>query len=189
MKYILFLVMLLAIPGVFAADSCHVNNICTWYAVGNAATQNVSLTIIDSDGTQLYTDENMTLLTGNIYKFDSNITQTGQVVATSSFYNSTGLQGTSDESKNIYEDEANINLTMIAQVLQPFLIFIIGAVLLLLGLATKERDGYVYNIFAGIWWLGSAAFMFYTGTMITSIFFVMLGVVTVFFGISKLGEE
>ncbi|MFO7886820.1 MAG: hypothetical protein R6U59_00765 [Eubacteriales bacterium] len=189
-KLLLFIGMCILITtAVSAADSCRVNEVCTWYAAGNSATNNVSLTIKDNTGTDVYTNVNMTNIGNNIYAFNSNITNTGQYVGIAQFYNSTGFQGTSEETKDIYTEEANTNLTMIAQVLQPFLIFLIGAVILLLGLFTKERDGFIYNIFAGTWWLGSSAYMLYSGTVITSIFYVMLGFVTIYFGISKLGAE
>jgi len=185
-KLIIPVLMLLLSFNVFA---CMVNEPCTWYSSFNETYDSVNITIYNPQGNVIFDNQEMLLIEDNNYRFISNITSKGQYFGIIKAYNTTDLLVKKNIYYDVLEDEANINLTMIAQVLQPFLIFIIGAVLLLLGLATKERDGYVYNIFAGIWWLGSAAFMFYTGTMITSIFFVMLGVVTVFFGISKLGEE
>jgi hypothetical protein len=187
-KLLLIGLFVLLMPMVFAADSCRVDDTCTWYAAGNGGTVNVSLTIYDSEGNILYNEVNMTPIGGYIYKLDTNITVEGQVVGKSFFYNSTGLQGTSEESKNIYQENAEVEFNMIAEILQPFLIFLIGALIFFLGTVTKEKDGYVYNIFSGIWWLGSAAYMIYTGTWITSIFFILLGFVTIMTGISKLGE-
>ncbi|MEX1384439.1 hypothetical protein [Lutibacter sp.] len=188
-KIFLIGLFLIILPVVFAADSCRLNSECTWYAAGNAATNNVTITIYDFNSNILYNNQEMTLLANDIYFFTSNISVEGQVVGKAFFYNSTGLQGTSEESKNIYTEQSEEELNMIAEILNPFLIFLIGAILLFIGLKTDERDGYIYHIFAGIWWMGSSGALFFIGTWITAIFFILLGFVTTFSGLSKLGSR
>lgn len=82
---------------------------------------------------------------------------------------------------------------MLAELLEPFIIFLVGILLLAMAYAGETRSAHIFGIAAGVWWLGSATVILFSGVLITSMFFMLIGVATVLISVGEIiktkGEE
>lgn len=177
---------------VYAADGCVQNQSCMWYAF-NVPTSytgaNITFTLPDTTQTAEFS---MTALDAETYYYNSSFAVIGNVLGCVKVYNSTDSV-TDCESKEIYINEASEELDMLAELLEPFIIFLVGILLLAMAYAGETRSAHIFGIAAGVWWLGSATVILFSGVLITSIFFMLIGVATVLISVGEIiktkGEE
>jgi len=185
--WIFVLLTLLLSLSVFAADGCSVNEICTYWSYSpTVIVTGANISIIDSNGNFLVNNQAMNQIDTKTYNFNYTHTVTENIIAITNFYNSTGFVGSAAESKEIYSNSATEELDMISDILQPFLIFLIGALLLFMSTIGKTSASAFYGIAGGIWFLGASTTIFFTGVSIESIFFMLIGVVAIFISIGEL---
>ena len=188
MKKILILGMLfiLLLPlSVFAADGCVKGESCIWYAynVPSSLTDvNISFVLPNINQTQ---DFQMTSIDSTTYYYNSSFNLKGNVLGCVEASNSTTSQ-TSCESKEIYTNSATEELNMLAEILDPFLIFLVGILLMAVAMAGDSRSSYIFGIAAGIWYLASATQLVFSGVVITSVFFMLIGVAAIFISIGEI---
>ena len=189
-KWTLLGLVLLFIPLAFASDGCIANDNCTWYAYGVTGTGvNISFTYPDGNTSSEY--EMVNVDTG-IYLYTTTFNVTTNILGCAREYNSTATMNIACESKEIYADNSETVLeefNMLNEILLPFLIFLIGAILVYLGIKGEVQSSHIWTMSGGVWWLGSAAYMVFTGAIITSLFYVLLGIATIMIGISNLNEK
>lgn len=186
------LLTLLMSISVYATDGCVQNQSCMWYAF-NVPTSytgaNITFTLPDTTQTAEFS---MTALDAETYYYNSSFAVIGNVLGCVKVYNST--DSVKDcESKEIYINEASEELDMLAELLEPFIIFLVGILLLAMAYAGETRSAHIFGIAAGVWWLGSATVILFSGVLITSIFFMLIGVATVLISVGEIiktkGEE
>jgi hypothetical protein len=181
----IWLIVLFILPISFASDSCIINETCYWYAYGTTGETGVNISF-RYDNTSLGTYP--MIKSGSSYYYNFTYTGAGNVLGCASSYNSTSVINTNCESKN-YEYDVEGEFNMLGMILQPFLIFCIGAILFTLGINTRKRSGNFLVMSAGIWYLGYSGLMVYTGSYITAIFFVLVSLAIILISIFDLTAE
>lgn len=127
-------VFLFSLLTVSAADGCRVYENCTYWAYTSGATvSEVNITIVDPTGSEIVTNQSMTQVDSETFKYIYTHNSTGNVIAIAKFYNSTGLITSVAESKEIREQEVTENnMTILAIVLG-----VLGSAALLLYASTQ----------------------------------------------------
>lgn len=181
---ILTFLLLVTLPISFASN-CVVNETCTFYRENtNPSASTLQIFFILPNLTQ--TDfVDMTLLADDIYYYQYNFTETGNILAC--IEEDGGGSSTYEcNRKYVFEHKASEELNVLAELLEPFIIFLVGVLLLVLAYSGESRSTYIFGIAAGIWWLASATVILFTGVVITSIFFMLLGIATVIISIGEI---
>jgi hypothetical protein len=131
---ILVLFVLLPTSFVLAADGCITFENCTYYAyAGSVTITEVNLSIKDSAGDYLVTNQAMTSSDNETFKYVYTHNTTGNVIAIANFYNSSGFVASSAESKEIRSQEVTENNMTVFGVI----IAILGSAALLLFMSTQ----------------------------------------------------
>jgi len=169
----------------FAADGCATNESCTWYVSGATGDGvNISFTYPNQTTTEEFA---MISLGSGKYLYTTTFNIIGNVMGCARSYNVSDTIQTACESKEInYDIQEEFNL--LGSILQPFLIFLIGAMLVYLGLKGDTQSSHIWTLSGGIWWLGYAGVMVYSGQWITSLFYILLSIATMFIGVSNLND-
>jgi hypothetical protein len=187
-QYVFLLVLGVALlfftPFSFAADGCFIGENCTWYAYGVSGETGVNISFTFPNGS---TSEDFSMVADGPgkYYYTTVHNLADNILGCATSFNSTSNIATSCESKQIYTNTSE-DLDMIAEVLQPFLLAILGIALVVIGIYSTP----ILVIVGGIWFIGlaSASFLGVVSVSIPAfgnLFFLMLGLLFVWLGIEE----
>lgn len=174
--------------------TCYINETCyfisdifntteMYYDANNATTS-----FYAQDGTTLINDASMTKIGTGKFVYSYNFTENNTFLRETHFDNK--YYGTEEvDVRKYHSKETQEEISMLDQTFLSFFIFLIGAILLSLSYFGETKSSYFFGLAAGVWWLANATVIIFSGVTLTSLFYMLLGVVAIFISIGEMIKD